>query len=349
MTPASGKSLRVWLPALRAGSGSDVFTMRLAEALARAGHDPVLQWFDHRHEFYPGWLRTVKPPPRVDIVHTGSALGHVFARSGLPLVVTEHHFVLDPAFLPLRSTTQALYHRLTLIPALKASLSRADVVTAVSAHTAMAMSRVLGVAPRVIPNWIDVDRFHPRDDVARASEGPLRLLFVGNPSRRKGADVIPSLAMRLGPRFEVLCLGGLRRRFANGSSPAGVTLLDRVAPDDMPLLYREVDAVLVPTRYEAFGYVALEAMACGLPVIGFDSTGTAEVCVNGETAWLSPVDDLDALEANVRRLESRALREALGVAGRRRAVTLFSEAPAVDAYVDAYRHAIALRGDISSR
>lgn len=41
-------------------------------------------------------------------------------------------------------------------------------------------------------------------------------------------------------------------------------------------VYQSVDAALVPTRYEEFGYVALEAMACGLPVVGFNSSGTSE-------------------------------------------------------------------------
>ena len=103
--------------------------------------------------------------------------------------------------------------------------------------------------------------------------------------------------------------------------------------------------VLVPTRYEAFGYVALEAMACGVPVIGFDCTGTAEVCVRGKTALLAPVDDVAQLALYARQVAGdTVLREQLGAAGRLRAVDVFAEEPAVKAYIDMYQQAIASHG-----
>ena len=49
----STRPLRIWLPSLRAGSGVDVFATRLAEGLARAGHEPLLQWFEHGYELKP--------------------------------------------------------------------------------------------------------------------------------------------------------------------------------------------------------------------------------------------------------------------------------------------------------
>lgn len=331
--------LRIWLPSIRVGTGSDVFVERLAEGLARRGHAPVVQWFPPYFELMPWRLGAVPAPPGVDVVHAASWQAFAFVRPGLPLVVTEHHFVGDPAFAPYRSPLQALYHRAFIGPCLRRSYRNAAALVAVSSHTAAAMEPWVGFRPAVIHNWVDTGRF--TSATVPHGRRPFRLLFVGNPSRRKGADLLPQLARALGSEFEVRCLGGLREAAA-ARGPANLLALPRVRPEDMPSVYHQVDAVLVPTRYEAFGYVALEAMSCGLPVVGFDSTGTAEVCVEGETALLAPAGDVDGLLAACRRLAGDpALCRRLGEAGRRRAEDMFSEEMGISAYVDVYRQVIA--------
>jgi glycosyltransferase involved in cell wall biosynthesis len=200
----------------------------------------------------------------------------------------------------------------------------------------------LGRQVRVIHNWVDTEQFspatHERNGGARR---PLRLLFVGNPSRWKGADLLPALASALGSGFEIRCLGGLRSGFDGIQLPENMKLLPRVASEEMPAIYHVVDAVLIPTRYEAFGYVALEAMACGLPVLGFDSSGTSEVCQKGITALLAPPGDVKQLAIYARRLAGDAsLRKQLGTAGRQRAVGCFGEEMALAAYLDVYRRVL---------
>lgn len=333
--------MRIWLPCVRVGSGADVFTERLAEGLERQGHRPLLQWFPRHYEFVPWRLRAASAPVGADVAHASSWHAFAFRRLGLPLVVTEHHFVADPAFAPFRSPAQALYHRGFVGPCMRLSFRAADVVVAVSDHTARALETWLGRRPRVIYNWVDGSRFVPADPAPPREGRPFRLLFVGNPARRKGSDLLPGLAERLGPGVELRCLGGLRRGY-EGTGPANLRPLAGVPVTEMPRLYQEVDAVLVPTRYEAFGYVALEAMACGLPVVGFDSTGTREVCRNGETALLVATNDVAALAEACRRLAADPeLCRRLGAAGRQRALAVFGEADGVAAYVRAYRDAIA--------
>ena len=63
--------MRVWLPAVRAGSGSDVFTERLADGLRDAGVDVEVSWFPLRYEFLPELLRA-RMPRRIDVVHANS-------------------------------------------------------------------------------------------------------------------------------------------------------------------------------------------------------------------------------------------------------------------------------------
>lgn len=335
--------LTVWLPSIRAGSGSDVFMQRLAEGLAAQGHHPRLQWFPHHYELTPWRLAGVAAPAGTDVVHCGSWQGFALHRPGLPLVITEHNFVGDPAFAPYRSLAQSLYHRCLVRSWVRRSYQAADAVVAVSAYTASTLAASTRAAPEVIHNWVDSERFAPLPMPATRGERPFRLLFVGNPSRWKGSDLLPGIAQALGPDFELLCLGGLRKGMT-APAVANLRMLPPVAPADMPAVYHLADAVLVPARYEAFGYVALEAMACGLPVVGFDSTGTREVCRQGETALLVPLEDVAAMVAQCRRLAADPeLCRRLGKAGRQRALEAFSVERGVAAYVDLYRRVIAAR------
>lgn len=337
------RPLRVWLPTVRAGSGADIFVQRLAAGLERAGHIVNIQWFDHRYELTPGRLRHYEPPVGTDVVHANSWTGFAFKRSSLPLVVTEHQYVPHPAFAPYQGFLQGIYHRNFIERCMRASYAAAAAMVAVSEFCAAPMRKDLGRPVQVIHNWVDSDLFYPPENDRERKNGPriTRLLFVGNPSRWKGADILPLLATMLGSGYEVQCLGGLRRSFPQRDLPPNLRLLPRRLPAAMPELYRSVDMAVVPTRYEAFGYVALEAMASGLPVVGFDSSGTAEVCVNNETALLAPVDDVELLASHVRKLaHDPELRSRLGTAGRRRSLAVFSEPQAIEAYVDVYRRVI---------
>jgi glycosyltransferase involved in cell wall biosynthesis len=335
---ANSKSLRIWLPALRAGSGADVFTIRMADALRRAGHEPLLQWFDHRYELMPQLLKKVQAPPSIDIVHAGSWQAFAFKRANIPLVVTEHHYVLDPAFRPFKSRTQHLYHRTLISRYMQRSFAVADAVVTDSIFTANVLSDLIGQrAAQVIPLWADYDLFSPRAESSfQELRNKFHLLFVGNASERKGVDIIPLLAKRLGDGFEIRCTAGLRAS-SQVEDQSNITLLGRLSLDDLISEYRSCDAVLVPSRYEGFGYAALEAMACGKPVVGFRCGAVDEVVVEGETGLLCDIDDLDTLTAQCRQLASdQSLVRQFGAAGRERAVTCFSEKVGVEAYVDLY-------------
>jgi glycosyltransferase involved in cell wall biosynthesis len=345
--PKKSEKLRIWLPAIRAGSGADVFTLRLTEALRRAGHEPWLQWFDHRYELMPWRLKQVVAPPDIDLVHAGSWQGFAFKRPGIPLVVTEHQYVAHPNFAPYRSLPQALYHRFFCERWARHSYAVADAVVTVSEYCAAAMRADMVKPVTVIHNWVDTERFSPAGAVIESGHSqtqvgrPFRLLFVGNPSPWKGADTLPSIASVLGKEFEIHCIGGLRASFNMARLPTNMKVLPRMGPERMVELYRSVDAALIPTRYESFGYVALEAMACGLPVLGFDSSGTAEVCEQGKTAFLTQMDDIQQLAINAQRLAAEpSLCARLGSAGRQRAVKYFGEAQAIAAYLDVYRRVI---------
>ena len=333
------RPLTIWLPAVRAGSGADVFTERLAVALGSRGLHAIITWFPHWTELAPDARRFATPPAGVDIIHVNSAYAFAFKRKGIPLVITEHHYILDPAYRPYKSLAQQIYHRILIGRCLRRSYAVSDAITTDSRFTADVLSRVLGVTvTKTIPLWVDYAVFSPASGT-RGTEGQrhFRLLYVGNASKRKGADVIPLLAQRLGAGFEIRCTAGLRAR-RQGAERDNITLLGRLTQDQLIREYRDCDAVLVPSRYEGFGYSALEAMACAKPVVGFRCGAIEEVVVEDETALLCDIDDLDTLEQNCRRLaRDQAAVHAFGSAGRKRAVSVFSESRAIDRYLDLYR------------
>ena len=89
-------------------------------------------------------------------------------------------------------------------------------------------------------------------------------------------------------------------------------------------LCQSCDAFVLPTRAEAFGIAAVEATALGLPVIGTAVGGLPDIVAEGETGYVIPPGDVDALAAHLRRLaEDSALRQRMGRAARQRAEERF--------------------------
>jgi len=338
MISEAPKKLRIWLPAIRAGSGADVFTLRLAAALVKRGMDAVITWFPHWSEFAPDVMRFASPPAGTDIIHANSSYAFAFKRKQIPLVVTEHHYTLDPAYRPYKSARQDFYHRTLMAPYLRRSYAAADAITTDSLFTARVLAECAGVrATKTIPLWVDYEEFSPAIELpVESGRHTFRLLYVGNASRRKGADIIPLLARRLGADFEIRCTAGLRQQKQDVPMD-NVRWLGRLAPRQLVQEYRDCDAVLVPSRYEGFGYSALEAMACAKPVVGFRCGAIEEVVAEGKTGLLCDIDDIATLVKDCRSLASyRSETKKFGSAGRERAVTVFTESKAVDDYLKLY-------------
>ena len=92
--------------------------------------------------------------------------------------------------------------------------------------------------------------------------------------------------------------------------------LPPVTLEALPQVYRDADIVVVPSNYDNSPYTAIEPMACGVPVVGTASGGTAEYVSDGETGIIVPARDPTALaEALVRLVRNDELRVRLGRAG----------------------------------
>lgn len=335
---APGRPPAVWLPAIRAGTGADVFTRRLCEGLNDLGLRAEIEWIPHHAEYLPWAVAVPRPPTWANVAHVNSWLPRRFWPKGLPVVVTVHHLVHDPAFRPCRSAIQAAYHELLIRRREWRAIRDADTVTTVSDHVRRAVTRFSGLEQvSVISNWIDYDRFRPGPDRGLSGNPSFRLFMAGNLSRRKGSDLLPGFMKELGPGFEV--------RHAGGHAPAiaGITALGRVSEDRLIREYQTCDAVVSLSRHEGFGYTALEAMACRRPFLGFDTSALPEL-VTAECGTLVKVDDVAALAAAARALRARPeAATAMGNEGRSRALARYHRGR-VEEYVAIYRSLVEGRG-----
>jgi glycosyltransferase involved in cell wall biosynthesis len=107
---------------------------------------------------------------------------------------------------------------------------------------------------------------------------------------------------------------------------------------DVPPVLEAFDIFALPSRSEALPYAVMEAMAMELPVVATEVGGVPEIVAPDETGFLVPAGSAEALAATVRPLiESAALRQRMGLAGRRRVVELFDERRMADRTVGLYR------------
>jgi glycosyltransferase involved in cell wall biosynthesis len=169
-----------------------------------------------------------------------------------------------------------------------------------------------------------------------------RLVAVGRLIPIKGLDVLLRAFARARDELPALSLelagtGPLEAEL-RATAPEGVTFLGRVAP--VGPVYERNAIVVVPSRGEGFGMVALEAAERGRAAIVSDVGGLPEVVAAGTTGLVIPSGDADALAAAILELARDPDRvRAFGEAARQRAVASFSAEANADAVVAVYRQA----------
>lgn len=313
---------------LASGSGASVVHRRLEAKLSGYRcwtYNPLL-------EYCPPLLMRLRRHSR-KIMHVPPDQAILVTRDDSHLVVTFHSYFLD---FPSRSSLiQRLHYRTDLRWLTRKAIKRAVRITSVSRYVADLVRDDLGFTGevRVIPNGIDVARF----SVVPRAHHNIRILYSGNLSKRKGADLLGPIAEKLDMGIELWIASGLKGRdYARQRSP-NMKTLGSISYDEMPALYNQVDILVVPSLREGFCLVAAEAMACGLPVVASKCSAMPELIVEGESGFLVEPEDASGFADRLNHLASdNELRRRIGIYNRQRIVQHFNEETMVEGYADLF-------------
>jgi len=380
--PAGGngpaRQLRIGVSCYPTVGGSGTVAVELASALAARGHQVHVVSYEspvrlrpHRglyfHEVDVSEYPLFKYPPyesalssrlsdlarryQLDIIHAHYAIPHSISAflareivgGDRPRVVTTLHGTditligSDPAYRPVT----------------KFALEQSDVITAPSAFLKEETERdICGeCCVVVIPNFVDVRRFTPELKSAAgrfAGADEWMLVHVSNfrPVKRI-ADVVRIFARvneRHPSRLVMIGDGPDRSVAEREAAAAGVS--DRMmmlgAVTEVEAVVACSDAMLLPSAGESFGLAALEAMACGVPVVGARAGGLPEVVIDGETGILEEIGDVDRMASRLADLLSDPARaRAAGLAARAAAENKYRTDLIVPMYEAAYEAALA--------
>ncbi|WP_328425865.1 glycosyltransferase [Micromonospora sp. NBC_00389] len=209
----------------------------------------------------------------------------------------------------------------------------------------------------VVPSGVNLTTFSPFGPAADREPGQARILTVGRLVERKGFQTVVR-AMELVPNAECVVVGGppeglletdpYARRLRALAESCGVAdrvrLVGAVPREEMGRWYRSADLLVAAPWYEPFGLTPLEAMACGVPVVGTAVGGIRDTVVDGTTGLLVPARDPRALAAAIQRLlDDRIRRFAYATAARERVRSRYSWAVTAERLAEVYGEVAAVR------
>ena len=276
---------------------------------------------------------------KLDLLHVHYAIPHatsaVLARQildtqniNIPVVTTLHGTDItivgqDPSFAPV----------------VNYSMNQSDGITAVSDYLRQETYRYFDMEKEidVIPNFIDTRRFYrmKKDHFKQAlcPDGEKVLVHVSNFRPVKRVSDVVHIFHRLrgeGHAIKLLLVGdGPDRIQAQQLArelgvQEGIHFLGKQDPIEEILSI--ADVFIMPSASETFGLAALEAMACGVPVVSSDIGGLPELNIDGQTGYLCPLGDIDVFTDRTRRiLVDEDRHDRMSEAARTRATTCFDQ------------------------
>jgi rhamnosyl/mannosyltransferase len=272
----------------------------------------------HLAPAFASWMRRITTD--LIVLHEPNPwalLSYAIARPAAPLFIWYHSDVVRPAlqyalfYAPLARFAYGRARRIIV-----SSPPLGDQATALDSYR----ERI-----RVVPFGIEPSAWMPGRAGTNGTGEPF-VLFAGRHVAYKGVDVLLRALSKGSARAVIVGDGPKRREWEAMAAGLGldgrVTFAGEVADDELRRLMHACAALVLPsvTRAEAFGYVQLEAMASGKPVISTDvPTGVSWVNQHMQTGLVVRAGDVEALRTAIDRLiADRPLREALGSAGRAR-------------------------------
>jgi glycosyltransferase involved in cell wall biosynthesis len=297
-------------------------------------------------------LRQVQAENRVDVVEAAECRADglfVSVLPGMPRLVVRLHtawIFMDRMnrVVPDRKK-RFIYHQEGC------AIRRANLVTAPSraivrlTKSWVPLPRWVGVP--VVPNPVDTDTFAP----ARAADTG-EVLVVGRLEVNKGvlvlAEALPQVLRRSKQAsFRIVGSDGMdaagrswRERLLDGlsSSERNRVHFERTTREELIDRYRRADVCVLPSLWENFPYALLEALSCGVAVVGTRTGGVPELIEDGVSGLIVPPADATALADSIcTLLDDPGLRRRLGAAARQRVEERFSVAKVVPEMLGVYR------------
>jgi len=292
-----------------------------------------------------------------DLVHDNQCLGYgllAIEREGLPVLATIHHPITVDRRLELEHA-QTTYRRF--------SLHRWYSFTRMQTRVATRLQRVVTVSENsfndivrdhhvdpsrmaIVPVGVDTELFRPLPDTAPI---PGRLVTTASADvTMKGLRYLLEALAKLRTERDDIHLVVIGRRKPGGRSDETIRRLglDDVVefvsgvPEERIIeLYAEAQLAVVPSLYEGFSLPAIEAMACGTPLVATSGGALPEVVGrDGETALMVAPGDSEALRAKIRwALDQPDLRATVGRAGRQRVIDQWSWRHTAERTLEQYR------------
>jgi N-acetyl-alpha-D-glucosaminyl L-malate synthase BshA len=345
------------VPVRLAGDGP--WTVHLVESSPRPSPVAVSPPLALAHE-----MATVSARESLDVLHVHYALPHgpaaLLARERL-----RREGLRGPALVTtLHGTDVTAVGNDGSLAQVRDTVLGSDAVLTPSAWLSRKAVQILGLPAHVrvdvLPNFVDPEAFHPLDNGAgevpslfpaldwAPERRPSVLLHASNfrPVKRVG-DAVRAFAevRRARPAVLVLVGDGPERAEVEAlASSLGVR--DSVAfvgeRRSLGDLFAHAQVFLLPSDQESFGLAALESLASGVPVVASDVGGVAEVVTQGETGWLVPPRNPQAMaRAVISLLADPARRKAMGRAARASALARFKPGPLVSRTEALYRELLA--------
>ena len=293
-----------------------------------------------------------------DVIHDNQTLadGILKIQDGkTPLVTTIHHPITRDYAVALAAEPK-WYMRLLIhrwhgfLRMQKRVAKRLNAVVTVSEASAIDIAADFAVKPeaiRVMPLGVDIDVFRPLSGVEREAGRLMTTASADAPL--KGLPVLLKAMALLRPQFPELTLTLIGRPKADGEARRLIDALDLedaidyrhgISTEEMVACYAKATVAVVPSLYEGFGLPAIEAMACGVPLVSTNGGALPEVV--GEAGKLVDTGDEQALAAAIADLLlNSSEREQLAAAGLERAIKEYCWDRCAERMVAYYREVIA--------
>lgn len=234
----------------------------------------------------------------------------------------------------------------------KFSIEESDAVTAVSNYLKNQTLYRFGITKpiEVIPNFVDTEKFSPNPGkdhdckLCLCQPGEKILMHISNFRPVKRIDDIISVFEGVSKKIKcrLIMVGG------GPEKDRAIELVDKKGlsekvnflgkQDNVSQLIPCADLFLLPSEYESFGLSALEAMSCGVPVIGTKGSGMEEFLGDGTSGMLFPVGDIKSMvDGALKILNNSDLAESMGEKGREKAIKNYNVDLIVDKYEDVYK------------